>query len=93
MKIPNYFAWLCPIWAVITLMQSVISVVDFVADKLAFGLLHLVLAVAFSFVCGIMFKYAMSIRRFNKDIEKFGKVQMPFQQKVEKPFEEFNNEA
>jgi hypothetical protein len=69
MKIKNYYAWLCPLWIISTLCDSLACVVNFVEGKFAIGLIFLILSVAFAFVSGILLNKAIAVYWHNKEVD------------------------
>lgn len=66
MKIKNNYAWLCVIWTLATLLNTVSCVIEFVDGNLVWGTLLLIIAVAFSFVSGSLLQKSLEIRKHNQ---------------------------
>lgn len=69
MKLKNHYAWVCLIWIIATIFDSVSCVVNFVEGNLAVGLIFLVLSVAFAFVSGILLNKAIVVYWHNKEVD------------------------
>lgn len=95
MKVKNYYAWLCPLWIISTLCDSISCVVTFVNGKFAVGLIFLILSVAFSFVSGILLNKAIAVYWHNKEVDWLQEMAKELQKEAIrqiKPFEEFDND-
>ena len=66
MKLKNYYAWLCPIWIIATVANTICCILNFVEGKFIVSIIFLVLAVSFSFVSGILLVRAITIYNHNK---------------------------
>jgi hypothetical protein len=90
MKLKNHYAWLCPIWIISTICESLACVVNFVEGNLAVGFIFLVLAVSFAFVSGILLNKAIAIYWHNKEVDWLHDIVEELREEKEKPFEEFD---
>lgn len=66
MKIKNHYAWICVIWTLATLLNTVSCVIEFVDGNLAWGTFLLIIAVSFAYVSGILFNKALEILKHNQ---------------------------
>lgn len=89
MKIKNTSAWLCQLWILVSVLNAVISVVNFTDGKLAFGVFFLILSVAFSFVGGLLLQKAIFVYNHNKACEFLEDIHEYLLEK--EPFEEFED--
>ena len=92
MKIKNTYAWLCPLWIISTLCDSLACVINFVDGKFAIGLIFLILSVAFAFVSGILLNKAIAVYWHNKEVDWLHENIDAFREKNEEPFKEFDND-
>ena len=92
MKIKNTYAWLCPLWIISTLCDSLACVINFVDGKFAIGLIFLILSVAFAFVSGILLNKAIAVYWHNKEVDWLHEYIDAFREKNEEPFKEFDND-
>lgn len=91
MRIKNHYAWICAIWIISVLLDTVNCVVKFVEGEIIIGFIFLILAVAFAFVSGILLQKAIAIYQHNKVCEFLEDIH-EFLKEQNEPFEEFNNE-
>ena len=66
MKIRNHYIWMCILWAIISMTNTILCVVNFVDGSLWQGVVNLLLAVPFSFVCGLLCEKAHEVRKHNQ---------------------------
>jgi hypothetical protein len=90
MKIKNDYILVCIIWIFLTILHSVNCVVNFVDRNLVIGFMFLVIAVAFSFISGILLEKALEIHKHNKICDFLEDVHEFLIDQIE-PFEEFEN--
>lgn len=91
MKIKNHYAWLCAIWIIATICDSVSCAVNFINGEIVFGFMFLVMSVGFSFVSGILLNKAVAVYNHNKEVEWLEEIAETLYDDIE-PFEEFDNE-
>jgi hypothetical protein len=94
MKLKNHYAWLCAIWIISTICESLACVVNFVDGKIVLGFVFLVLSVAFSFVSGMLLVKALAIRWHNKEVDWLHSVAEDlYEEEMNQiePFEDFKN--
>lgn len=94
MKIKNHYAWICPIWIISTILDSITCVVNFVDGRFGFGFIFLILSVSFAFVSGMLLNKAMVIYNHNKTCDWLHDIAIELaKEEIEKikPFEEFDN--
>lgn len=92
MKIRNYYAWICVFWIIATICYCVCSVVNFVDGKIGFGVIFLILSVAFAFVSGIMLNEAIAVYLHNKEVDWLKEIAEELREEYYnsiEPFEDF----
>ena len=95
MKLKNHYAWLCPLWIIATVFNSITCVVNFFNEKLAVGFIFLILSVSFAFVSGILLEKAIFIHQHNKEVDWLREIAEELKKNAInqiEPFEDFKNE-
>lgn len=95
MKIKNHYVWLCTVWIISALCNSVGSVVNFVDGNIIFGIALLIFSIAFGFVGGILFEKALTIYKHNQVCDWLHEIAEELREEASKkikPFEEFDDE-
>lgn len=92
MKINNHYIWLCVLWLLSSVMNSICAVTNFVDGSSGIGILFLVTSVGFAFVGGILLERALQTHKHNQEVELLHYIMeelMKEEAENIKPFEEF----
>lgn len=95
MKRKNIYVGLTILWAFITVIDITVSVVNFVSGNLITGTVFLVASCAVAFVCGILFRQAVEIYKYNKACQFLEDVSEFLHEKIAEeiqPFDELKGE-
>lgn len=88
MKIKNHYIWLCIIWLVSGIINATNTIVYFVEDKFAWGILFLAVALACYLVGGTLLQKALYVHSHNKQVDFLHDLAEYAKERIE-PFEEF----
>jgi hypothetical protein len=93
MKIKNYFAFVCVIWAMLSISNSILAINNFIQGYIVFGVINIILSVSFAFACGSLFEKAIMVRKYNKQVDLIAKeIKEELEELKNIPFKEFENE-
>ena len=90
MKRKNIYVGLTALWAVITVIGTTLSVVNFVSGNLITGTVFLVASCAVAFVCGILFRQAIEVYNYNKACQFLEDVSEFLHEKIAEEIEPFD---
>lgn len=94
MKIKNNYIFPFILWIILTLIFGLLSVINFTNYDCALGFIFLILAMAFSFVSGILLIKLIAVENYNNQIDflnNFAKELYETEMKNIEPFGEFGD--
>ena len=93
MKIKNHYIWIFALWSIVSICDTISSVVHFSDGKVGVGFIFLILAVSFAFVSGSLLEKAIMVHKHNKQVEWLKNFADELRAEIEEqPFEEFEND-
>ena len=90
MKRKNIYVGLTALWAFITVIDTTVSVVNFVSGNLITGTVLLVVSCAVAFVCGILFRQAVEVYNYNKACQFLEDISEFLHEKIAEEIEPFD---